>query len=141
MVYLLCLDHVEVDCFVGVKDPDVANVLFATRGVVTRLDVDAGVVRSLVNPEHTVELVVIVGQFLDSFTDHGEVGARNTLGVEVFDEQLLEAAFANTFLYAVLVRLLELGDVLADVVEVDGVNLVGVDGTGGRDSRDSSHIC
>ena len=69
------------------------------------------------------------------------MGVGNTLGVEVIDKQLLEIAFANTFLNGIVVSLLELGDVFADVVEVGSVNLVGVDGTGGRDRRDSSHIC
>ena len=57
---LLCLDHVEVDRVIGVKDPDVSNVLFAARNVVTRLDVHTTIVRGLVNPEHTVELVVVI---------------------------------------------------------------------------------
>lgn len=85
-------------------------------------------------------VVVIVRQLFDNFADHTEVAVGNTLGVEVVDKQLLETAFAKTFLYAVLVSLLELGNFLGDVVEVDKVDLVGVDGAGGR-GRNSTHIC
>ncbi len=85
-------------------------------------------------------VVVVVGQLFDNFADHTEVAAWNTLGVEVVDKQLLETAFAKTFLYAVVVSLLELGNLLGDVVEVGEVDLVGVDGAGRR-GRNSSHIC
>ena len=115
-------------------------MLFATRDVVARLNVDTGVVRILFYTEHTVGRVVVVGQLFDSFADHTEVAVGNTLGVEVVDKQLLETAFANTFLYAVVVSLLELGNFLGDVVEVGEVDLVGVDGARGED-RNSSHIC